>query len=78
MRAGDFSELSRVIYDPVTHQPFPGNKIDPSRFDPVAVSIFNQLYPTANIAGTKNASTGQTINNYLINPSWSARTTRWT
>jgi hypothetical protein len=69
MRAGDFSELTRVIYDPTTHQPFAGNRIDASRFDPVAVSIFNQLYPTANIAGTKDAKTGQTINNYLINPS---------
>ena len=27
MRAGDFSELNRVIYDPVTHLPFPGNVI---------------------------------------------------
>ena len=45
MRAGDFSELNRVIYDPTTHQPFPGNKIDPSRFDPVALNILNQLYP---------------------------------
>ena len=25
MRAGDFSELNRVIYDPLTGQPFPGN-----------------------------------------------------
>src|SRR6266436_3615831 len=34
MRAGDFSELNRVIYDPVTHLPFPGNQIPISRFDP--------------------------------------------
>ena len=27
MRAGDFSELNRVIYNPITHQPFPGNVI---------------------------------------------------
>ena len=27
MRAGDFSELNRVIYDPLTGQPFPGNVI---------------------------------------------------
>ena len=26
MRAGDFSELNRVIYDPITHLPFPGNR----------------------------------------------------
>ena len=27
MRAGDFSELNRIIYDPVSHLPFPGNVI---------------------------------------------------
>src|SRR5258708_3157459 len=27
MRAGNFSELSRVIYEPITGQPFPGNVI---------------------------------------------------
>jgi hypothetical protein len=67
MRNGDFSELSRVIYDPQTGQPFPGNVIPSSRFDPVAVQIFKQLYPEPNTAGTRQAN-GQTINNYLINP----------
>jgi hypothetical protein len=36
MRAGDFSELNRVIYDPITHLPFPGNVIPP------AVSIWRR------------------------------------
>jgi hypothetical protein len=68
MRNGDFSAINRVIYDPVTGQPFPGNIIPVSRFDPSAVKILNQLYPTPNTAGTTAAS-GQNINNYLINPS---------
>jgi Carboxypeptidase regulatory-like domain len=68
MRSGNFSELSRVIYDPRTGQPFPGNVIPSDRIDPVAAAILTQLYPTPNAAGSRNATSGQTINNYLINP----------
>jgi len=67
MRAGDFSELNRVIYDPLTHLPFPGNVIPQSRWDPAAKNILAQLIPESNTAGAPSA-TGQTINNYLINP----------
>ena len=67
MRQGDFSELNRVIYDPLTGQPFPGNVIPESRWDPASKNILQQLYPEPNTAGSVGA-TGQTINNYLINP----------
>src|SRR4029078_5845940 len=67
MRAGDFSELNRIIYDPLTGQPFPNNQIPASRFNPTAKNILDQLIPTANTAGTRGA-TGQTIHNYLIHP----------
>ncbi len=67
MRGGDFSELNRVIFDPSTGQPFPGNKVPTNELDPVALNILNQLYPAPNTAGTRSA-TGQIINNYLINP----------
>ena len=67
MRSGDFSELARVIYDPLTGQPFPGNAIPSNRIDSVARNILTQLYPEPNTAGTRQAN-GQTINNYLINP----------
>ncbi len=67
MRAGDFSELSRVIYDPATGQPFPGNRIPADRIDSVARNVLDQLYPEPNTAGTRQAN-GQVINNYLINP----------
>ena len=67
MRAGDFSELTRVIYDPTTGLPFPGNTIPSGRIDTVARNILTQLYPEPNTAGTRQAN-GQTINNYLINP----------
>ncbi len=67
MRQGDFSELNRVIYDPLTGKPFPGNIIPPGRWDPASANIIQQLYPEPNTAGTVTSS-GQTINNYLINP----------
>src|SRR5215831_16779971 len=67
MRNGDFSELNRTIFDPQTGQPFPGNVIPTQRFDPVAANIIKMLYPEPNVAGTKS-STGQIINNYLLNP----------
>ena len=67
MRGGDFSEISRVIYDPTTGQPFPGNVIPSGRIDQVARNILQQLYPEPNTTGTRQAN-GQTISNYLINP----------
>jgi len=43
MRQGNFSELNRVIYDPLTGQPFPGNTIPESRWDPASRNIMQQL-----------------------------------
>ncbi len=68
MRRGDFSELTRVIYDPTTRQPFPGNVIPGDRIDSVARNILTQLYPEPNTPGTRQSNNGQTINNYLLNP----------
>lgn len=67
MRSGNFSELTRVIYDPQTGQPFANNTIPSDRIDSVARNILQQLYPEPNTAGTRQAN-GQTINNHLINP----------
>jgi hypothetical protein len=67
MRQGNFSEINRAIYDPLTHQPFSGNIIPADRFDPAARNVMQQLIPAPNTAGTRS-STGQIINNYLINP----------
>jgi hypothetical protein len=68
MRRGDFSELTRTIYDPTTGQAFEGNVIPDGRIDQVARNIFNQLYPEPNTAGKRQSSNGQTIDNYLSNP----------
>jgi hypothetical protein len=67
MRAGDFSEINRPIFDPLTGQQFPNNQIPVSRFDPAVRNIINQLIPEPNTEGTR-AANGQVINNYLINP----------
>jgi hypothetical protein len=67
MRQGNFSEINRLIYDPRTGQPFAGNVIPVGRFDSTAKNILEQLIPEPNTAGAVSAS-GQTINNYLINP----------
>jgi Carboxypeptidase regulatory-like domain len=67
MRQGNFSEINRIIYDPVTHLPFPGNIIPEDRWDLAAKNILNQLIPEANTGGSR-AANGQQINNYLINP----------
>ncbi len=67
MRQGDFSEVSRVIYDPLTGLPFPGNVIPPSRWDPASANIMQKLYPEPNAAG-QVGTTGQPINNYVISP----------
>jgi hypothetical protein len=67
MRQGNFSEINRPIYDPVTGQQFPGNIIPQNRWDPAARNVLRDLIPAPNTAGSRNA-VGQTINNYLINP----------
>ena len=67
MRAGDFSELTRVIYDPVAKTAFAGNIIPAGMIDPAARKVVDQLYPLPNVTGTV-AANGQVINNYLNNP----------
>ena len=68
MRQGDFSELNRVIYDPLTGQPFPGN-IDPP--EPLGPRLEEHPASSSTPRRTPRApwrATGQTINNYLISP----------
>jgi hypothetical protein len=68
MRAGDFSEVNRPIFDPLNPgTQFPGNVIPQNRWDPASRNIISQLYPEPNADGTRSAN-GQIINNYVINP----------
>jgi len=59
MRAGDFSELSTLIYDPTTapRTPFAGNIIPAGRLDPIARQIL-ALYPAPTSGGLANNFTG--------------------
>ena len=47
MRSGDFSELSRIIYDPVTHAPYHGNIIPNEQIDQVAAEHPRSALPGA-------------------------------
>lgn len=58
MRAGDFSAASFVIRDPLTGEPFPGNRIPAERLDPAAVRIMNFFYPLPNQTQTSNGGFG--------------------
>ena len=68
MRNGDFSEINRVIYDPQTGQPFPGNVIPQQ---PLRSGLARTSSPSSIPSRTppeRIAANGQNINNYLINP----------
>ena len=62
MRNGDFSEVSRQIYDPTTtpRTPFPGNIIPKERFDAVAAQLIS-LYPLPNGSGIANNYTANNL-----------------
>jgi hypothetical protein len=60
MRAGDFSELPGLIYDPLTtpRTPFPGNQIPANRLNPIALKYIALLPPnTSGSLGNNYAST---------------------
>ncbi len=50
-RAGDFSSLSSVLYDPLTRLPFAGNQIPLTRLDPAALGLIKFL-PLPNQPGS--------------------------
>lgn len=73
-KQGDFSGLPLRLFDPATtittggtttRQPFPGNLIPVSRFNPTGRNLIN-LYPSPNQPGV--------VNNLLLNPSREADT----
>jgi hypothetical protein len=53
MRQGNFSEISTVIRDPFTRQPYPGNIIPRSQLSPIALKVL-EYYPATNQSGTAN------------------------
>src|SRR5437016_1524519 len=51
---GDFSELGTTIYDPLTSQPFPGNKIPSNRLDPFSLKRLKYYNPATRPGQTTN------------------------
>lgn len=72
-RQGDFSELlpSRVIYDPLTGQPFPGNIIPQNRFSAVSRNILPLLPQPTNGNLQQNFIGARTVNSKT--DSWSLK-----
>jgi hypothetical protein len=70
-RAGDFSRTTNaagapvVIYDPLTHLPFPGNVIPANRINPVSAAMLNYLpLPDSDVSnGSANYNRTSLINN---------------
>src|SRR5438093_4521753 len=67
MREGDFAELGRTIFDPMTYnsgtnarQPFPQNRMPLQRQSEAARRLIDAQYPLPNLPGTGN--------NFIYNP----------
>jgi hypothetical protein len=52
-RAGNFSGVSNIIYNPATNSPFTGNIIPASQINPTAAALLS-YYPLPNASGTRN------------------------
>lgn len=55
-RSGDFSLSNRIVYDPMTHAPFPGGRIPDGTINPIALGLLN-YFPKPNQTGSCSAST---------------------
>ncbi len=55
MAQGDFGELDRLIYDPLTRTPFPNNRIPQDRISSVS-SVMTQYLPAPELPGLVNNS----------------------
>lgn len=51
-RSGDFSGITTPVIDPLTGQPFPGNRIPANRLNATAVAMQNLFYPLPNFGNT--------------------------
>lgn len=74
-RRGDFSGLGRVLTDPTTRAPFPGNLIPASRLNPVTQRFLEMFVPLPN-APNRNYITalkpGRNRDQYLGKVDWNA------
>jgi hypothetical protein len=66
-RSGDFSGLSTPIRDPLTGQPFPGNRIPANRLNQTSLRLQERFYPLPNF-GDPNVFTAQNYRENKIQP----------
>ncbi|MEX2260653.1 MAG: TonB-dependent receptor [Bryobacteraceae bacterium] len=66
-RAGDFSGLSTPVRDPLTGQPFPGNRIPADRLNATALKIQDRFWPLPNF-GDPNVLTPQNYRENKVQP----------
>ena len=64
-RSGDFTGLDRTIIDPSTGLPFPGNRIQPNRFSPIA-SYYLGFLPQPDANGQATVGADQITNNHYF------------
>lgn len=64
-RGGDFSLSNRLIYDPTTGQPFPGNRIPLTQLNPIALGLLKYIpLPNQNGSCSATALSSCTAQNY--------------
>lgn len=54
MRGGDLGGYPKIATDPLTGQPFAGNRIPTSRLNPVSVALMDAMMPRVNLSGFQN------------------------
>jgi hypothetical protein len=73
MRSGTFP-AGEVIFDPVTGQPFTGNSVPQSDWNPISAKILSSVLPPPNLPGVPVTNAAglalPPINNYLLNPAF--------
>jgi outer membrane receptor protein involved in Fe transport len=64
-RAGNFSGLGRIIRDPATGAPFPGNQVPDARISPIA-RFYLQFIPTGDATGQASVGANDVLNSDQI------------
>ncbi|MDA2929451.1 TonB-dependent receptor [Acidobacteria bacterium AH-259-O06] len=65
-RAGDFSNVSKQLVDPFTDEPFTGNQVPTSLFDPVSMNLLQSLPLPNQPDGSFQQSRAQPTNTDLV------------
>ncbi len=69
-KQGLFSPSLAIVRDPITKQPYAGNRVPRERWDPTSVKLL-ELWPAPNFSGLGTRS------NYIRNPPWTSDRDQW-